>query len=212
MAGDEAEAAAADAEGGGSPKPKRMPGKILVLLVGGPVLLLIVLVAAFFLFSGGDKPKETADAHGEDHGEDHGEGHGKDEKAKDLDGEGHGDHGDHDSHGEGHAAIKPLKPEDAIFFELPDILVNLNATGTRQTYLKLKVALELHKDADTTTLDGLLPRVIDKFQVYLREMRVEDLSGSAGLFRLKEELLRRVNAASHPVHVYNILFKEMLIQ
>lgn len=211
MAGDGAEAEAADAGGGGEGggKAKRMPGKILVLLVGGPVLLIIVLVAVFFMFSGGDSHEESAELHSEDsHGDDHGEDHGKSDHGD----EHKDDHDDHGEHGDQHAEIKPLKPEDAIFFELPDILVNLNTNGSRQTYLKLKVALELHKDADTATLDGLLPRVIDKFQVYLREMRVEDLSGSAGLFRLKEELLRRVNAASHPVHVYNILFKEMLIQ
>ena len=50
------------------------------------------------------------------------------------------------------------------------------------------------------------------FQVYLRELRVEDLSGSAGVYRLKEELLARVNAAVEPINVTDVLFKEMLVQ
>lgn len=57
-----------------------------------------------------------------------------------------------------------------------------------------------------------MPRVIDQFQTYLRELRVEDLSGSAAMFRLKEELLRRVNLAAEPVHVEDVLFKEMIVQ
>ena len=41
----------------------------------------------------------------------------------------------------------------------------------------------------------IMPRVMDAFQTYLRELRPSDLDGSAGLYRLKEELTRRVNAS-----------------
>jgi len=57
-----------------------------------------------------------------------------------------------------------------------------------------------------------LPRVTDIFQTYLRELRPSDLNGSAGLFRLKEELTRRVNAAVAPVKVSAVLFKEIVVQ
>jgi len=57
-----------------------------------------------------------------------------------------------------------------------------------------------------------MPRIIDNFQVYLRELRLEDLRGSAGMYRLREELLTRVVAAAQPVRVKDVLFKEMLIQ
>jgi len=58
----------------------------------------------------------------------------------------------------------------------------------------------------------LLPRIIDNFQVYLRELRVGDLKGSAGIYRLREELLTRVNSAIAPSKVKGVLFKEMLVQ
>ena len=58
----------------------------------------------------------------------------------------------------------------------------------------------------------LSPRIIDNFQVYLRELRVEDLRGSAGIYRLREELLARVNNAVHPTKVKDVLFKDMLVQ
>jgi flagellar protein FliL len=57
-----------------------------------------------------------------------------------------------------------------------------------------------------------MPRIIDNFQVYLRELRVEDLRGSGGIYRLREELLTRVNAATAPAKVVDVLFKEMLVQ
>ena len=71
-----------------------------------------------------------------------------------------------------------------------------------------KLALALEKKA----LEPVLPRVVDQFQTYLRELRVEDLSGSAAMFRLKEELLRRVNMAVEPVEIKDVLFKEMIVQ
>ena len=100
----------------------------------------------------------------------------------------------------------------AVFFDLPDILVNLSVQNGRASYLKLKVSLELADPEAPKTLDKLAPRVVDNLQVYLRELRLSDLDGSAGMFRLKEELLARVNAAVAPVEVKDVLFREMLVQ
>lgn len=103
-------------------------------------------------------------------------------------------------------------PEEVVFYDLPEMLVNLRAGGKQTNFLKLKVALEIKKSESVEVLEHLLPRIIDNFQVYMRELRIEDLDGSAGMFRIKEELLSRVNAAVYPVEVNDILFKEMLIQ
>ncbi|MGE0254103.1 MAG: flagellar basal body-associated FliL family protein [Alphaproteobacteria bacterium] len=102
----------------------------------------------------------------------------------------------------------------ATYYELPQMLVNLNAgaNAKKSNFLKIVVALELpHKD-DTPKIDAAMPRVIDNFQVYLRELRIEDLRGSAGIYRLREELLLRVNAAVAPARITDVLFKEMLVQ
>jgi flagellar FliL protein len=99
-----------------------------------------------------------------------------------------------------------------VFYDLPEMLVNLNAGGKRANYLKIKVALELEKPEDVEPLKAILPRVVDNFQVYLREMRLEDLNGSAGLMRLKEELLMRTNVAAGSIPIRDVLFKEMLVQ
>lgn len=100
---------------------------------------------------------------------------------------------------------------NAAFYALPDLIVNLSSnSGSR--YLKLKVQLELEDETDLPAIEAVTPRVIDQFQTYLREMRAEDLRGSAGLYRLRQELLYRVNIAAHPVKVEDVLFQEMLMQ
>lgn len=99
-----------------------------------------------------------------------------------------------------------------VFYDLPQMLVNLNTGGNKRNYLKIAISLELTSEEDKVTLETLLPRVVDNFQVYLRELRVEDLRGSAGVQRLREELLLRVNNAVHPIEVRDVLFKEMLVQ
>ena len=98
------------------------------------------------------------------------------------------------------------------FLEIPDILVNLASTGRKTSFLKLAVQLEVESPEDAIKVKAVLPRLIDSFQVYLREMRIEDLKGSAGMYRLREELLTRVSAAAAPAKVVDVLFKEMLVQ
>lgn len=99
-----------------------------------------------------------------------------------------------------------------VFYDLPEILVNLNAQGKNETYLKIRISLELENADAPAAIEPLIPRVIDNFQVFLREMRPEDLSGSAGMIRLKEELMRRINLSVQPIKVRDVLFKEMLVQ
>ena len=108
------------------------------------------------------------------------------------------------------AAPQTAKP--GVFYDLPDLLVNLNSSGRKASFLKISVSLELESQGDVPRLQAVMPRIIDNFQVYLRELRVEDLRGSAGIYRLREELLVRVNSAAAPVKVRDVQFKEMLVQ
>ncbi|WP_420404667.1 flagellar basal body-associated FliL family protein [Nisaea sp.] len=116
---------------------------------------------------------------------------------------------------DGEGVPPPEVPEpsaQAIFFEVPDLIVNLNTSGRKTAFLKIKIALEVSKPSDVDVVNENLPRIVDNFQVYLRELRVDDLQGSAGMYRLREELLRRVNLAVRPARVKDVLFKEMLVQ
>jgi flagellar FliL protein len=106
----------------------------------------------------------------------------------------------------------PKAAQVAAFMDLPEMLVNLQTSGRKQAYLKLRVALELESVADQPRVETMMPRIVDNFQVYLRELRIEDLQGASGMHILREELLTRVNAAVRPVKVSDVLFKEMLVQ
>jgi flagellar protein FliL len=104
-------------------------------------------------------------------------------------------------------AVKAL-----VYYNMPEILVNLNAAGRRTSFLKMTVSLELENAADIPRIQAVMPRIVDNMQAYLRELRADDLRGSAGLFRLREELLARVNAAAQPAKVNDVLFQEVLVQ
>jgi flagellar FliL protein len=106
----------------------------------------------------------------------------------------------------------PAAPKKAVFYDLPDLLVNLNGAARKTSFLKMAISIELEDAADVPKLQGVMPRIIDNFQTYLRELRPEDLKGSAGMYRLREELLTRVSAAAAPAKVVDVLFKEMLVQ
>ena len=115
-------------------------------------------------------------------------------------------------HGEeAHAEAPPPKPPS--FVEVPDMMVNLvGAAGERVQYLKVKIVLEVKEEKQIEAIKPTLPRVTDIFQTFLRELRPADINGSAGLFRLKEELTKRVNVAVAPSQVSAVLFKEIVIQ
>ena len=97
-------------------------------------------------------------------------------------------------------------------FNLPPMIINLNNEQEGEALMKLTVALEVANESMMVEIQPRLAKVVDAFQVYLRELRRSDLEGSAGVYRLKEELLRRVNVAIYPSRVEAVLFKELLVQ
>ncbi|MCF6216540.1 MAG: flagellar basal body-associated FliL family protein [Emcibacter sp.] len=107
--------------------------------------------------------------------------------------------------------LAEAEPRELLFLELEPMLVNLDTAGGKPKYLKLTISLEVDQQASLDELTTKMPRIIDQFQTYLRQLRIEDLNGSAGMFRLKEELLIKVNDAVYPTRVNDVLFKEMLI-
>src|SRR5215472_7580397 len=101
------------------------------------------------------------------------------------------------------AKEEKAKPKETVYYDHPDMLVNLNGVGKKANFLKLAISLELENQLDVARLQAVMPRIIDNFQVYLRELRPD---------RLREELLLRVNAAAAPAKIVDVLFKEMLVQ
>ncbi|MCM2343847.1 MAG: flagellar basal body-associated FliL family protein [Alphaproteobacteria bacterium] len=184
------------AEGGAEGGKKKLDAKKIILFAVIPLLLLGGGGAGLY-FSGmldkvlGKGQEDVVE--GEEHaGAD--AGHAKKvEKKKEK-----GEHGEEVAGG-------------GAFVQIPNMLVNLTSEG-QPRYLRLSVQLELEDPADKAAIEAVMPRVVDQFQTYLRELRVKDLRGSAGIYRLQIELLNRVNAAAYPVEVKDVLFQEILIQ
>lgn len=107
---------------------------------------------------------------------------------------------------------KSVKPAEPVFYELPEFLVNLSSSTGRVSFLKMSVTLELRDKESVKKLEAFKPKVMDTFNTYLRELRPTDLSGSAGIYRLREELMVRLNKTLSDDLVQDILFSEILVQ
>jgi flagellar FliL protein len=106
-------------------------------------------------------------------------------------------------------AGKPVPPS---YIDIPEMVANLNSANHKPTYVKMAARIEVPKPEDVDKVRAALPRLQDMMQTYLREMRPEELRGSAGTYRLREELLVRANAAVAPARVSDVLFTQMLVQ
>lgn len=101
---------------------------------------------------------------------------------------------------------------EIVYYDLKDIIVNLNTGGKMMSFMKLKISLEVSGKDNLNALLKFTPKIKDVFQLYLRELRPEDTRGSVGLYKLKEELMIRVNKIIYPAYINDILFKEILVQ
>ena len=115
----------------------------------------------------------------------------------------------------GHAPEQHAKtdaPPPPVFVELPEIVANLDSSSRQPAFIKLTARLELAKAADQAAVAAAMPRILDLFQTYLRETRPEELRGSAGTYRLREELINRASLAATPARVTDVLFTQVLVQ
>jgi flagellar FliL protein len=183
---------------------KKSGGKKKLLLILLPALLIAAGAGGWF---SGMIPKLLGKGDATEHAEEHASEHGAD-PAKEAGKEHGADHADAHAEKKPDAAVKGAP----LFMDLPDIVANLNTGGRRAAFVKLKAKLELSKPEDQAILTAAMPRVLDLFQGYLREMRPEELRGTAGTYRLREELLARTNLAAPPVRVIAVLFTEMIVQ
>lgn len=199
-------AAAAEGEEGAegeAPAKKKMSGKKLVLFIILPAVLVLGgggAAAYLLLFNKGGEQHAEADA-----------GHEKEKS-------GHGGGGAHGAEGEpgepvpGPNGTTIIYGDEVVFVALPEMLVNITGPDGRPAYLKLKLTLEAPNDETVTALGDHIPRLTDQFNGFLRELRTDDLSGSAGAYRLRLELLRRVNLVIAPMQINAVLIEEMLVQ
>lgn len=182
--GKETESAEGEPDEAAKAELKKKARKKLIILLAG--LLVMTLIGAGIFLSGvfsKDVPEGEDATHAE------------------------GEAGEHPAEGEG------VPPADKkLYMNIGEFLVNLNSSGKQASFLKMSVTLEVMGEANSKAVEENLPRIKDTFQTYLRELRAEDLKGSAGVYRLREALLLRVNKVLHPAQVSDILFEELIVQ
>ncbi|EGF91193.1 flagellar fliL protein [Asticcacaulis biprosthecium C19] len=195
-------------DGEDKPKKKGLP-IMLIAIAGGAVLLLGGGGAgAYFMFLA---PKPAADAaHGDAAAKD---GHGEKKEKKKEEKGGHGG-----GHGKGEAKVDPKTqpvlsegPDGTTYLTLPDTVANIQSADGRSSYLKLKLTFECADEETADMVKENLPRVNDILQGFIRELRPEDLKGSAGNHQLRLEILRRINLVLAPHKINAVLIEQMLI-
>jgi flagellar FliL protein len=193
-AGPEAPAGEGGEGEGEAPAKKKLSGKTLILFIVLPALLVLGGggTAAFMLLAPSEQQADAGD---------HGEAKG---------GGGHGGEVGEPTPGPNGTTI--TYGEDVIFVGLPEMLVNITGPDGRPAYLKLRLTLEAPDEEAVAALTEHVPRVSDQFNGFLRELRTDDLAGSAGAYRLRLELLRRVNLVIAPNRINAVLIEEMLVQ
>jgi flagellar FliL protein len=193
-----------DAEGAEDSGKKKLAGKQLVLFIILPAVLLLGGGGAALYFFVFNKPPAAEDAAKEKEGKAEKKSAEKKEAKKE-------DKGGEKKDEEGGATISE-GPNGEGFLTLPIIVTNISTPDSKPAYLKLKLTLQ-GKDLETIeAVQPMLPRVLDQYNGFLRELRMEDVAGSAGYTRLQLELLKRVNLAAAPAQIDAVLIEEMLVQ
>jgi flagellar FliL protein len=114
--------------------------------------------------------------------------------------------------GEAPAEGEPVAVVDAappVFYDMPEIVIRLD--GGQGQYLKLATVLDLAPEHTPDEIKAIEPRLLDMMQTYLIELKPDDIKGTAGMYRVRQELLRRVNDVV-PGSTKDILFKTIILQ
>jgi len=177
---------------------KGMSGKKIIIIAGAAVVVLIIVIVVVMMLMGG----------GDDHGDDH---HEEDSHIdKELD-DVAAKEAEDDQKQQLEADATPEELQ-LLFIDVGKKVYNLNTGGQGSSFLTVTIQLEVDRESYRADVEAKMPRVLDEFNTYMRELRPSDLEGAAGIFRLKEELLLRINQAVSPSRVKDVLMQEFLIQ
>lgn len=121
--------------------------------------------------------------------------------------------------GEAEHAEEPAKEEGGeggekgeAFLDVPPLVVNLRSADGAPRFLKVHLMLVPGPKGSSEKLKEKLPVLLDAYQPFLRELRPEDLNGSAAVYRVKEEMLIRATGALGPDMVEDVLIQDLIQQ
>ncbi len=131
-------------------------------------------------------------------------------------GESHADaaqdgHGDHDDHGSIDTHDEPLlitDMADVAFVPVDPLVVSLGPDY--QSHLRFRAQLEVVPPYKSE-IERLMPRVVDVLNGYLRALEPGVLEDSAGLTRLRAQMLRRIQIVTGAGRVNDLLIMEFVL-
>lgn len=184
----------------GPDAPPPPAGKLAFLrnkkvMIGGAAALLLLAGgggAAMMLAGGKEKPAHSEQAKADAHADAEEEEHAEEEESAEGESEG--------------------KDGELPLVDVPPMIVNLRTTNGEPRYLKIRFMLEAKSAEKAEKLKAKLPLIIDTYQPFLRELRPEDISGSAAVFRIKEEMLIRAAQAAGKGMVKDVLIQDLVQQ
>lgn len=104
------------------------------------------------------------------------------------------------------------KKQSLVFYDLPEISATVKSSNGENSIANFKISIELTNIEDVKKIETLLPRFYDIILAHTQNLHAEEISGSEGLYWLKQELLYRINLAAAPIKIENINFKSFDIQ
>jgi len=105
----------------------------------------------------------------------------------------------------------PIQTYSGLMFPLEPFIINLaNSKGNK--FLKLQVSLELSSPKVRKEVNENIQKISDSILILLSSKSFEDIYSVRGKFKLKDEIISRVNRFLVLGHVEEAYFKEFVIQ
>ena len=116
------------------------------------------------------------------------------------------------SGGEEAEAVTPAVSSSAKFVDAPPMLINVHDADGRAHFLKLRFVIVAANENKADEVKDKMPLIVDSLQSFLRELRPDDLAGSAAVYRIKEEMMVRMRRGFGAGSIQDVLIQDLIEQ
>ena len=108
-------------------------------------------------------------------------------------------------------AAAPAKAGPGPMVRLADFIIHLR-NPEAERYARLSFEIEVGSDLDRDKMTARLPQIRESFIAYLSDQTLEDLRGSEGIRKTKEQLFARLGAIAPEASPRAIYITDLVIQ
>jgi flagellar basal body-associated protein FliL len=99
---------------------------------------------------------------------------------------------------------------DIGYIDLPRMNMTISSSTGKTGKVRIDMTLEVEQK-DMARFEDFEPIITDHLAKYVRQLDMEDLKRPSGVPNLRKELLKEINVISHPLPVFDIIFKQFVI-